>query len=307
MATFSERIGITSTRMEIQRDRMDDPLRNSLWNVVYTMLETPLNGRFEDAHRECRELFETMWSAFLKQPVHEINNFRSERLIATLREPFLIVWPWWKVYDFIEFLPTAFRGARHYTPERGGELRSYLNVVLEREMSAYRFVGAQLTEVTDAVEIEAVGHAVNTTQPEPWTALLRSALGYLTDRDGPDHARSLRDSTLAVEAVARQLTGRDDATVEDLLALIDVRPSVREAMSTLFGSSADASVWRGGNGTHRPPDFADAKLMLVAASSFVHYALHKVSTEEAARAATHEPPAVTPTVTRPRGRSESTR
>ena len=144
MASFSERIGITPTRVEIQRDAMDAALRNSLWNVVYTMLETPLNGGLADTHRECRELFETLWSAFFKLPVHEISSFRSERLIATLREPFLIVWPWWKVYDFLEFLPTAFRGARHYTPDRGAQLRGYLNGALEREMSAYRFVDDRL-------------------------------------------------------------------------------------------------------------------------------------------------------------------
>jgi hypothetical protein len=275
MAMFSERIGITPTRVAVQRGDMDAALRNSLWNVVYTMLETPLNARFDDAHRECREVFETVWGAFLKQPVHEIHNFRSERLIATLREPFLIVWPWWKVYDFLEFLPTAFRGARHYTPARGVQLREYLNGVLEREMSAYRFVGAQLVPITDAVEIEAVEHAVNASRSEEWTDHLRTALALLTDRGGSDYARSMREAVLAVDALCRFISNDDHATVEDVLDLLELRSSMGQAFAALFGATTDAVGWAG-NGVDRGPDFADAKFMLVAASSFVNFALQQV-------------------------------
>jgi hypothetical protein len=251
MASFSERMRILPTRMAVQRADMDAPLRNSLWNVVYTMLETPLNGRHESAHRECRELFETVWSGFLKQPVHEISSFRSERLIATLREPFLIVWPWWKVYDFLEFLPSAFRGARHYTPERGAELHEYLNRVLEREMSAYRFVDGELVAITDEVEIEAIEHAVNVSTPDPWVSHLRAALELLTDREQPAYERSIEESVLAVDTLCRTL-GRDAG----------------DALEALPRAA------RTGNG-NGPPGFAEAKYVLVTCSGFVNFLLEK--------------------------------
>jgi hypothetical protein len=228
---------------------MDAPLRNSLWNVVYTVLEAPLNRRYDDAHRECHELFETLWTGFLKQPVHEISNFRSERLIATLREPFLIVWPWWKVYDFIEFLPTAFRGAHHYTPEGGRELRQYLNLVLEREMSAYRFVEGQLQPVTDAVEIEAIEHAINATMPEPWVVHLRSALTLLTDREHADYEQSIRESMLAVDSLCQRV-GRDPD----------------ESLPTMPHLMSNGSA---------PPGFAEAKYMLVSCAGYVNFLLQK--------------------------------
>jgi hypothetical protein len=251
MASFSERMRIIPSRMAVQRADMDAPLRNSLWNVVYTMLESPLNGRHESAHRECRELFETVWAGFLKQPVHEISSFRSERLIATLREPFLIVWPWWKVYDFLEFLPSAFRGARHYTPERGRELHDYLNRVLEREMSAYRFVDGELVAITDEVEIEAIEHAVNVSAPDRWVSHLRSALELLTDRREPDYERSIEESVLAVDTLCRNL-GRDAGDALEALP----------------------RTIRNGNG-NGAPGFAEAKYVLVACSGFVNYLLEK--------------------------------
>ncbi len=284
MASFSERTGITPTRVEIQRDDMDAALRNSLWNVVYTMLETPLNGGLADAHRECRELFETLWSAFFKLPVHEISTFRSERLIATLREPFLIVWPWWKVYDFLEFLPTTFRGARHYTSDRGAQLRGYLNGALEREMSAYRFVDERLVPITDAVEIETIDQAVNATTPEPWTGYLRAALALLTERSEPDFAGSIRESTRAVEAVCRHITQDPHATMGDVFEHLNVRPSMRDAVAAFCGSTNDTLSPAGTNGNHRTPDFAEAKLTLVTCAAFVNYALQKSSTGDVSRA-----------------------
>jgi hypothetical protein len=269
MVSFSQRMRISPTRVEIQRDGMDDLLRNSLWNVVYTVLETPLGDRnpyVHDAHRECREVFETLWTAFFKVPVHEIHTFSSERLIATLREPFLIVWPWWKVYDFLEFLPSAFRGARYYTPSRGVELRQYLNVVLEREMSAYRFVDDVLTPITDVIEIETIEHAVNAATPEPWVTHLRSSLAHLSSRAHPDYVHAIEEAMLSVSAVCQGVAHDPKATVADVIDHLDIRPAMRDAFARLYAWEPSGID---------PPGFAEAKFMLVACSGFVNFVLQK--------------------------------
>ena len=123
--------------------------------------------------------------------------------------------PWNKVYDFLEFLASL-------VPEPFGlNFAKGCNAVLERDASAYRFVGLKVAPIVSRSEInevqEALAHA-----PGPVKTHLDGALTLLSDKENPNYRKSVDESISAVEAAVRDLTGNPKALLpEGLKALGD--------------------------------------------------------------------------------------
>ena len=121
---------------------------------------------------------------------------------ARLRDLFF-KWSWDEVYDFIEFV------AQNYSVDPANkEFMAFCNNILEREMSAYRFVGGAIAPITSEEEISAINDAM-TVKIFPVRAHLNSALEKLTDRKHPDYRNSIKESISAVEALVQKTTHSD--------------------------------------------------------------------------------------------------
>lgn len=152
------------------------------------------------------------------------------------------------------------------------EFRRSCNLILERELSGYRFIGELLAPVTSAVEMQAIDAASLSPFKEARDHLAR-ALELLSDRRAPDYRNSIKESVSAVEAVARKLTGDKRATLSAAVRKIDtLHPALRSASEKLYAYTSDESGIRHALIEEgRPADLRHATFMLVVCSAFVSF------------------------------------
>jgi hypothetical protein len=190
--------------------------------------------------------------------------------IAVLKEYFFGA-EWYAAYDFVEFLGNV--SATGTTA-----FQRLCNSVLEQEMSAYRFVGGKITEITSGSEIAEIEDALQATEKGA-RAHLKAALDLMSDRQTPDYRNSIKESISAVEAVANAVGGTTNASLgaalKQLKQKIDIHPALEAAFSKMYGYTSDAQGIRHALMDEHKLSFEDAKFMLVSCSAFVNYLITK--------------------------------
>lgn len=255
---FSERYGFKPIRQSLQVESMDEGLRNGLWNSFYTHWYRPVGV---EEHKSLK----IIWLEFYKERVDIFDYERTRKKI----EKTIQTDDWFKVYDLIEYcnLVLTKLGFTHEC-----------NRLLEREMSAYRFVDGRITPITTEIEIVAIEQATENGQSRwsPVTQHLRTALTLFSDRQQPDYRNSVKESISAVEAACQIITGNTKATLSDTLKTLEqegqLHKALKEGFSKLYGYTSDAGGIRHAliDNTHTVT-FNEAKFMLVTCSAFVNY------------------------------------
>lgn len=278
MATlrFSQRIGIVPIRTAFQIENMDDPLRNSLWNIVkakITRLDNP-SGIATSAHHNFKNLAMALWHSFFKEPTDTI-CYAYDEAIGDLRNRYFNL-NWYEVYDFIEFVASQFKGADNT------RFKESCNYVLERELSGYRFVGEEIAPITNPAELAAIEEALKASDRlAPVNQHLETALAMLSDRTNPDYRNSVKESVSAVEAICQRITGIPKATlgdaVKELRKSFPVHPAFEGALHKLYGYTSDANGIRHALLEDEKLTLTDAKFMLVLSAGFVAYLIGKAS------------------------------
>lgn len=165
---------------------MDNDLRNSLWNVFWGIYVKELQKRLteNEFYKNTMVFADILWKFYFKEPIDTIDqtnifvykNIRAHFFGGTC----------WDVYNFIDF--TA-----NFHPREGFRIEfiKQCNLVLERELSAYRFVNGQLAQITSKEEIVAIEEAVSTSQ-KPVNVHLKRALELFADRKSPDYRNFIK-------------------------------------------------------------------------------------------------------------------
>jgi len=156
----------------------------------------------------------------------------------------------------------------------------YCNNVLERELSAYRFVNGILTQISSKDEVEAIEEALNITDNlKPVKTHLNRALELFSDRKTPDYRNSIKESISAIESYYSILTGSPKATLGQALKQIEkdnnIHPALKNSISSLYGYTSDADGIRHALLEDENLNQEDAKFMLVACSAFINYLRQK--------------------------------
>ncbi|MDQ2399311.1 AbiJ-NTD4 domain-containing protein, partial [Acinetobacter baumannii] len=218
--------------------------------------------------------FRKYWHNLFKMPIDNMpNNFRN--VIERIRKYFFEC-KWYEVYDFIEFT------AQNCPDELKEDFIEFINSLLEKELSAYRFVDEQLTDITDEQEIESIETAINSSNKFSGTKIhLKAALSLLTDRKKPDYRNSVKESISAVEALCVVLSGDPKATLGASLNSIEkshsLHPAFKKALANLYGFTSDSDGIRHALLDEPNITYSDAKYMLVSCSAFINYVLGKIS------------------------------
>ncbi len=277
MSSFSERKGLKRMRTQIQVESIDGILRNRLWNltdIYYWSTEQLQRGIVTMPSARMASFLAILWNDFFKEPM--IHDWWSETF-ETLRKKYLQL-GWFGIYDFIEFMANDFP-----VEETNEKFMQACNSVLEAELSAYRFVGGEITEVTSKEEISAIEEAINSPIAVVNTHL-QNALSLFSDRQSPDYRNSIKESISAVEAICKQIANNQDTTLGQALNTIEregrisLHPKLKEAFSNLYHYTSDADGIR-----HSLKDekinvaSEEAKFMLVACSAFVNYLVSKMA------------------------------
>lgn len=280
---FSERQGLVSMRSAVQVAAMDARLRTALWNVIYDLLAPKLSWslfptpliQYEPGQLR---FWRTVWVDFLCAPLDEMPQRKASELAERIKLHLMTV-EWYRVYDLLEAAILAMRETGFGDEE---EFRARSNVALEREMAGYRLLDATVVPVTDENELQAVDDALEALPESPAQVHLLRALQLMSDREAPDYRNSIKESISAVEALARELSGDEHATLGAALKAIEsgnkLHPALKSAFVKLYGYTSDADGIRHALLEESNLDQADARFMLVACSAFVNYLLAKSTT-----------------------------
>ncbi|MEI9948229.1 MAG: hypothetical protein WDO74_04445 [Pseudomonadota bacterium] len=252
MARFSQRMG--HVKLEVQRESIDDPLKNVLWNAVYRTLDV---DRDLDAETLIADVWENHWHLATDQRRDFWHHARNQ-----IRDYYMAL-PWHGIMDLLE----------HFSPI----LEYQFNEALETHRSAYRLVDHKVIELTDKASIESIEKAAVASEPYPGVkAHLQSAVACLAKRPKADYANSMKEAISSVETLVRLIVNKPSATLgealKDLKNHLAVHPALVTSWSNLYGyTSAEPGV-RHGSGEEAPKvGNADAMFMLVTCSAIVSY------------------------------------
>jgi hypothetical protein len=277
---FSERYGYTSVRDTVQIESMDDALRNGLWSLLKVHCWDHVQFTrgvvrsesgyflFSPNNADHKILCERLWLHLFKRPLDNLSHEWST-VLAELREIFFAC-EWFEAYDLIEFVANFYQ--RHNFRDR---FIPECNHLLEREMSAYRFVDGVITQVTEQIEIDEIEQAIETIS-DPVANHLKRSLELLSNRKAPDYRNSIKESISAVESLVTITLEAEKGTLGSLLHKLEkeigLHPALKKAFSNLYGYTNDEGGIRHAQKLDSAEvDFNDAKFMIVACSAFVNY------------------------------------
>ncbi len=279
---FSQRQGILPVDKAIQRESIDDELRNSLWSLlqifywnIYDKDRHSMYGRADYIDgSNMQPLIKKLWLHYFKQPIDTIHKYFWD-CVDYLRDYFFSA-DWYEVYDFVEFV--AIEGPNRVRDK----FIETCNTYLERENSAYRFVNGQLSEITSQEEIQSIEEAISNSGAFPGVRThLESALRLMSDRENPDFRNSIKESISAVESLCKHLVGDESATLGAALKRLeaerDLHPALKASFSSLYGYTSDAEGIRHALMEESSLTKSDARFMLVSCTAFINYATDLVS------------------------------
>jgi len=267
-------MGLKRDRVEIQIDSMDDALRNRLWNLFKTTyIEIMRVGGLY--LRVMQGLMEKFFDIYLKRKVDEAPSYESD--ISNFCKNLISNEEWYVVYDFLEFVVANFP-----FEEINEKFMEKCNEILEAELSAYRFVGKQITPITSKEEILEVEEALESPF-KPVNKHLEEALKLMSDKRSPDYRNSIKESISAVEAICKIISKDEKATLGKALDIIErqgkirLHPALKKAFDSIYGYTSSAEGIRHALLDESSLDFEDAKLMLVSCSAFINYLIAKAN------------------------------
>lgn len=280
MALFSHRQGLKPAKKLIQHEFLDVETRNSIWNLICDALGAVKKVNYEDEIW----IFKIIWTEYFKEtrdthPDLGYSRDESRNYYYYYRSYLIEKSQWNECLDFIEFFAKLInyietQNQYRYQNSCLPNLKDRFNDILERESSAYRFVGLEIAEITSKVEIDAIEKAIDNSA-KSIQKHLQSALEKLTDRKTPDYRNSMKESISAVESACCIITGKSNATLGSAIKEIEKRyamhPALKKAFEALYGYTSDESGVRHGSIDIADIDFAMAKYMLVTCSAFINY------------------------------------
>ncbi|MFI0430048.1 AbiJ-NTD4 domain-containing protein [Mariniflexile sp. HMF6888] len=264
---FSERIGETEVRSVLQKDSIDDALKIKLWNCFFNKV---IYRQKRSINTHLFDLTKMIWEDFY---LYRVNEFPGEKEALKIYEKNFFKSDWHEVYDFIEFVVSL----ENNIPLTFSGFIDNCNLVLEKELSAYRIINNQITPISDEVEMESIENASKSNDKfKEVSTHLKASVSSLSNRENPDYRNSIKESISAVESICKIITGEN--TLGKALnnlekSGIKINPSLKSAFEKLYTYTNDSKT-----GIRHAlvegdysPDFDEAKFMLVTCSTFINY------------------------------------
>lgn len=279
---FSDRNKIKEENTTIQTTEFDGRTRSTLANITDIIIQ----GHFPNMpYAHIKSLKHIIEQEFMKnfladvysQVVDWTEHYRYDYFIDVIQDT-LLTDDYDAILSVIEYITREtpkytskaiwYKGSAH-TAE------SLYNSVFEQEYVGYRLINCQAQAITDDIEIQTIHEATKNKYTEV-KQHIDKALGFLSDRQAPDYANSIKESISAVERMCSIIIGKPTTLGEALKKLEDngivIHTALKGAFSKLYGYTSDASGIRhagelGGNDS----TFEEAKFMLVSCCAFVNY------------------------------------
>jgi AbiJ N-terminal domain 4 len=267
MKSFSQRKGIVKVEEVIQLNRMNESLRNSLWNALDVGVWSTDNFMYRQYGAPDIDAFtQSLWFHYFKKPIDSRPRLSSDKL-KIVREYFFEC-QWNEVYDFIEFVVDRLSRSRKQLPD-------LLNAILERESSGYRIVSGHIVDITSEQEVKMLEEAIRDTRFAGVAGHLERALELLSNRENPDYRNSIKESVSAIESMARIVAENPKATLPDALKSLEkngrLHTALKDGFVKLYGYTSDEQGIRHAMLDDPNITASDARYFLLSCTSFANY------------------------------------
>lgn len=274
---FSDRNRIKAENTTIQIDTLDERTRVSLSNATNIIVceEILYNTCVHDTgiQRFIKRLYSDVYGLTIEWNKQYYKQPALDTLLSTIEKD-----EYDAVLTVIEYIA---READSIAPYgfyyEGDQYNAYTfyNRVFEKEYVGYRFVNGYITQITDSAEIFTIEDA-SSTQYNAVREHIDKALSFLSDRDAPDYANSIKESISAVERMCSIIVGKATSLGDALNNLqkkgVVIHPQLRSAFEKLFAYTNGASgIRHSGELGGADSTFEEAKFMLVSCCAFVNY------------------------------------
>ena len=267
---FSQRMGLKPVRAEIQKDSMDESLKNGLWNALYAIILSGMKAHGYD--RDSYRLAAFLWDSYFNLPLDEIPP--GELFVGEIRN-YINSCEWFEVYDLMEEV------LKHtMEPRVKSRFLDGCKTVLQRELSGFRLIDGKFVPIVSDNELEEIERALRVA-PDPVREHLKQALSHFSDRQNPVYRNSIKESISAVEALCKLITEESNTTLGKAVNLISnsgvvsFHPSFAQALKRLYGWTNNADGIRHSLMDESNLSQEDARFMLVSCSAFTNYLIVK--------------------------------
>ncbi|PGD45082.1 hypothetical protein COM33_13195 [Bacillus toyonensis] len=280
---FSERMGFAPVKDLIQVTSIDDDLRNGLWNTFESIIIGPCLKASDYSYAEVykprngfEEFMVNQWCNFFKFPLSKMSKFFNSWL-KTIEELFHAM-EWHQIYDFIEFTAQNFK----YKPTVN-KFKTECNSILERELSAYRFVENTLIRINSQQEMDSIESAINFKSSKTFVDRhIEQALRLMANRENPDYVNSIKESISAVESICKVIAADEKGTLGKALSRLEekgivIHETLTKGFKSIYSYTSDSDGIRHAHKDVPNVSFEDAQFMLITCSAFCNYLIEKAN------------------------------
>ena len=275
---FSQRYGYEKIKDIVQKESIDDDLRNKLWNLWFETFGDYMRGSgyYRD---EIIGSYKAYWQYYFNNRIDEL-PYKPERTREYIKEYFFEC-EWNRIYDFIEFSLSVIK-AYSSSFYRTGFNSECINRILERELAAYRVVNNKVVETTSEGEIQLIEETLLNTNNDSFKIIhkhLELAFNSLYNRNNPHFDKAIEESIKATEATYKiilnekgKLTGGEGAKkLQKEYKDNSIEYDIFEMFKKTYGKYSE--LIRHGNEKNKNIKFEEAKLMFNMHISLINYLL----------------------------------
>ncbi|TEA54393.1 hypothetical protein EZE46_04505 [Bacillus sp. BH2] len=280
---FSERMGFAPVKELIQIESMDDDLRNGLWNAFESVIAGPGIAADRSAYitvynpmDSFNKFIVNQWCNFFKRPLTQIPS-AFHKWFKKIEQDFMDM-EWYQVYDFIEFTTQNFN-----SDFIANVFKTECNRILERELSAYRFVENTLVRINSQQEMDSIENAINFKSSKTFVDMhIEQALRLMANRENPDYINSIKESISAVESICKVIANDEKGTLGQALGKLEqkgvvIHDTLKEGFKRIYWYTSDGDGIRHAHKDVPNVSFEDAQFMLVTCSAFCNYLIEKAN------------------------------
>ena len=270
---FSERNGFVEVGDTFQVESINKSLMNRLLNkfkefYIDSISTEIVNLQFIYAIEldKDKDFFFKIYDECLK--IRETPPILSKYEIFREIESYFLKMQWYEIYDFLEYISQTY-----HKKEINIKFRKSVNLVLEAEMSAYRFIDNHISAIIDNIEIQSIEKVLES----EYSAVKQHLSNAIELLEIANYQNSIKESITAVESVAKIITGKEADLASCIKVMdIDLNKQFKTSMINLYGwTCKEDGIRHGHTKEELKTSFEEAKYMLVSCSAFVNYLIAK--------------------------------
>lgn len=280
MALFSERYGYTKPVEVLIREKITEDIENALC-TCYDVLEDALRrGRYSNRDDTFKDMELFLWTDFLNKRHNDFfGDFGGHMIVATqvLKDN---SYEWFQKLNMVELSVKWLFAIGEKDPllvKLVNAFISRINHEFERLNYAYRFVEREIVEISSKEEIVTIEKAIKNSENNV-RLHLQSALSLLAKKPTGDYRNSIKESISAVEAVCREMTGKNylgDALNELEKTGVVIPKVMKIGFEKLYGYTNNKETGirhalMDNEGTYIPSSL-ESIFMIVSCSAFINY------------------------------------